>query len=291
MNLAVPRLLLDAADVPTCTLDPDGRITSLNPAFSRLCGRATGELVGAHAASLCTEADQPEVLTALITLLGHHAPVAHAEVSLRSVTGTSRRVRLVMGAEHLGDGAGSARIDSIVVVGRDLTADRRRDASEPGSESGATLCPDLSQTLAAARRETLETGRPYALIELGLTGPALEAADLRMAAALLVDRMRQQLRSNDTVVRHHQGACAVVATRLGDVQDAAGVCYRLLSTAMEPVEVRGEQVDLGLVAGIAVDDGSTDPEDVVATARHLEAEAMADGGGFRVRALGALAQA
>jgi len=287
VNLAVPRLLLDAADVPTCTLDPDGLISSLNPAFSRLCGRATGELVGVHATSLCAEHDQTEILTALIDLLGRHTRVANADVSLRSVTGTSRRVRLVMAAEP----SGSGRVESIVVVGRDLTAERRRTASEHGAESGATLCPDLAGTLAAARAGTLETGRPYALIELGLTGPALGAADLRLAAAMLVDRMRQQLRSHDTVVRHHQGACAVVATGLGDVQDAAGVCYRLLSTAMEPVEVRGETVQLSLAAGIAVDDGSTEPEVVVDTARHLEAEAVADGGGFRVRALGALAQA
>lgn len=303
MNTVVPRILLDAADVPACTLNPDGVITSLNPAFSRLCGRGTGELVGSHATSLCIESDQAEVLTGLISLLGRHAELAHVEVRLCSVSGTSRRVRLTMAAEpvisdhHATDTP--ERVTSIAVVGRDLTADRRRNppvapdsTPDRGTQpSGAAVSPDLALTVEAARTATLETGRPYAVIELAMTGPALEPADLRLAAATIVDRMRQQLRSHDTIVRHHQGVCTVVATDLGDAQDAAGVCYRLLSTTMEPVVLRGEPVDLKLAAGIAIDDGTSDPDDVVSTARSLETIALSDGGGFRIRALGALAQA
>jgi GGDEF domain-containing protein len=103
--------------------------------------------------------------------------------------------------------------------------------------------------------------------------------------------VRQQLRSHDTVVRISSSSVAVVATDLGDVQDAAGVCYRLLSTTMEPVLVQGHAVTLTLAAGIAVDDGTSPVELLTATAAGLLSDASADGGGFRVLALGQLAQA
>jgi PAS domain S-box-containing protein len=290
---AVPRILLDAADVPVATLDPDGIITSLNPAFSRLCGRASAELVGTHVTSLAERDDHPLVLDAVIGILGRHGDLEQVEFQLDSVTGTSRRVRLAL----TGEVAPDDRVTSIVVVGRDLTADRRQSvaAHEP-SESGASLAPALEPVLAAAGRDARLRDRPFALIELDVVDPELVVersgpARARGATNLLVDRMRQQLRSHDTVVRISSSSVAVVATDLGDVQDAAGVCYRLLSTTMEPVLVQGHAVALTLAAGIAVDDGTSPVELLTATAAGLLSDASADGGGFRVLALGQLAQA
>ena len=290
---AVPRIVLDAADVPVATLDPDGLVTSLNPAFSRLCGRAPAELVGAHITSLAGAADHPDLLDAVIGILGRHGDLEQVDLQLDSVTGTSRRLRLSLTGELDGNG----RVSSIVVVGRDLTADRRQSAVDHDQvESGAPLEASLGVVLDTARRNAGARGRPFALIELDVVDPDGLAerngpARTRAATNLLVDRMRQQLRSHDAVVRLTSTSVAVVATDLGDVQDAAGVCYRLLSTTMEPVLVQGHEVPLTLAAGIAVDDGSTLPDLVTSTAAGLLAEAAADGGGFRVLALGQLAQA
>lgn len=290
---AVPRILLDAADVPVATLDPDGVVTTLNPAFSRLCGRAPAELVGAHLTSLADRIDHPVVLDAVIGVLGRHGELEQVELQLDSVTGTSRRVRLVLTGEL--DPAG--RVTSIVVVGRDLTADRRHSVIDhPQAESGASLAATLEPVLDAAGRDARLRGRPVALIELDVVDADLAVeqngpARARAAMNLLVDRMRQQLRSHDTVVRMSSSSVAVVATDLGDVQDAAGVCYRLLSTTMEPVLVQGHAVALTLAAGIAVDDGTSPLELLTTTAAELLADASADGGGFRVVALGQLAQA
>ncbi len=292
---AVPRLLLDAADVPVATLDPEGIVTSLNPAFSRLCGRAPAELVGSHVTELAGAADQPSVLAALIALLGHHSTLEQVELQLDSLTGTSRRLRLSLAGEL--DPAG--RITSITLVGRNLTQERRQvpppGEAEP-TASGASLVAALEPAVAGAGARAGATDRPFALIELRVVDAEgiedrVGPARTRMAVNLVVDRMRQQLRSHDTVVRLSQSSVAVVATDLGDVQDAAGVCYRLLSTTMEPVVVQGEAVPLTLAAGIAVDDGSSGATDVVRTSAALLEAAAADGGGFRVLALGQLAQA
>ena len=41
------RRILDAASVPSATLDGEGQIGGLNPEFARLCGRAPSEIVAA----------------------------------------------------------------------------------------------------------------------------------------------------------------------------------------------------------------------------------------------------
>ena len=47
------RRILDAASVPSATLDGEGQIVGLNPEFARLCGRAPSEIVGLHLLVLC----------------------------------------------------------------------------------------------------------------------------------------------------------------------------------------------------------------------------------------------
>jgi PAS domain S-box-containing protein len=284
----VSRVLLDAADVPVASLDPDGIVTSLNAAFARLCGRATGELVGTHLMDLCPAEDQTAVLAALVRVVGGHAELDAVEFRLSSLAGTGRRLRITVASEHDAHG----RVVAITAIGRDLTADRRNgtDRGAPatsGTPFGGSGSRDLIDRLHGAVEVARRTGRPFALIRLDVVGlDALEEthgpARTRMALATLLERMRQQLRTHDAAMPIHHGSFAVVATDLGDIQDAAGVCYRLLSTTMEPMQIQGTQVAMTLAAGIAVDHGRSQPHDVVTCAETQLSVALADGGGFRV---------
>lgn len=290
----VSRVLLDAADVPVASLDVDGIVTSLNAAFARLCGRATGELVGTHLMNLCPDADQTAVLAALIRVVGGHAELDAVEFRLSTIAGTGRRLRITVAGEHDDHG----RVISITAIGRDLTADRRngtdRGAPSPaGMPFGGSGERDLIDRLHGAVEVARRTGRPFALIRLDVVDlESLEEthgpARTRMALATLLERMRQQLRTHDAAMPIRHGSFAIVATDLGDVQDAAGVCYRLLSTTMEPMQVQGTQVSVALAAGIAVDHGRSQPGDIVACAESQLAIALADGGGFRVDELQAI---
>ena len=93
----------------------------------------------------------------------------------------------------------------------------------------------------------------------------------------------QLIRCVDTVNRSSAAAFTVLAEDLGDPQDAAGVAYRLLAAVVEDVLVDGTAVEIDMVIGIAVGDGSSSPERLVSDAGRATTEALADGvGGFRM---------
>ena len=75
----------------------------------------------------------------------------------------------------------------------------------------------------------------------------------------------------------------VVAEDLGDEQDAAGVAYRLLSAAVEPVEVAGQELTFPMTIGIAIGDGTVTAAEMFAAAPVALERARLDGsGGFRI---------
>jgi PAS domain S-box-containing protein/diguanylate cyclase (GGDEF)-like protein len=290
------RRILDAAAVPTATLDGEGQIVSLNPAFARLCGRAPSEIAGLHLLALCPGRDQAEALSKLVRIVGAVSDIEQEELRVTGADGRVRTLSLTLGGLTGADG----RVDRVIAIATDLTEERRaqrrrrRESVERAQETvadGETGLPNqraLPVLIGSAVRRAASHEAPFALLRCEVTNlDAIEArhgaTTTRNAMTALAERLTQRLRSADTVTRSDPSAFTVIAEDLGDPQDAAGVAYRLLASVVEDVLVDGAEVAIDMVIGIAVGDGTSTPERLLTDAATATAEARTDGvGGFRM---------
>lgn len=298
------RRILDAAGIPAASIDLEGRLTGANPAFARACGRAVGELVGLHVLSLCPGRDQAELLGAVVHLVSGRSRIERAELGVVSGEGSVRELVLTLGTAVDDDG----RPVAIHAVAEDVTArrreERRREGRPPAEaeldpstagRSDDRVTPDAVAAAIEAASRTATDEAPFALL---LCEPRHRSADPVRADApveawvlgALAERLRQRLRSEDTVVPPAGDGIAVVAEHLGDVQDAAGVAYRLLAAVVEPVRsgsqaagAEADEVPVDLAVGIAVGDARSEAPDLWRAARTALDAALDDGpGSFRI---------
>ncbi len=288
------RRVLDAAGVAMASLDTEGHVVSTSSSFAALWGRRSEELVGLHLVGLCPEGDQAEVMASLVRLLEGVAEVERCELRLDAGAGSVRTVVVTFGRVTSGDGEAVLAVASDITLERRAERRRRRDVVEltrVATEDGATGLPNqlgFDALLASALRRSGRTGYPLSLLRCDLFGlsdvlsehgPAVEAALLDTYAA----RLTHRLRPSDSVSRTDGDTFMVIAEDLGDEQDAAGVAYRLLSSALEPVVVDDLEVSLTMTIGIVVADGTASPELLVTSADLAFEQAMGDGvGGFRI---------
>lgn len=290
------RRLLDAAEVPVATLDPEGHLLGVNPAFARACGRAGGELVGLHVMALCPGRDQAGLLAALVHVVSGVAGVEREELRIVGGDGRVRVLRLTLGGVADEEG----RVDRILAIASDLTAARRDErrrredliqrtrAATEDAETGLPNERGLRLLLASAARRSARSGAPFALLRCDVTNlDEIEhrygSTAGRVALALLGERLTQRLRASDSVTRVGTASFAVLAEDLGDAQDAAGVAYRLLASVVEPVMAEEIPVEVSLTVGVVVADGDCSPNQLLIAARDAGAEARQDGGGgFRL---------
>lgn len=292
---AVTRIL-DAASVPTASLDGEGQIVALNPAFAAVCGRAPSEIAGLHLLALCPGREQAEVLSKLVRIVGGVSEIEQEVLRVTSADGHVKTLSVTLGGLTGKDG----RVERVLAVASDLTEERRaqrrrrRAAVVEAQDAVAdqqTGLPNhraLGVLIGSAVRRAGAHDAPFALLRCEVVnldrldsqhGPAVA----RSAMTALSERLTQRLRGADTVTRSDNGSFTVLAEDLGDAQDAAGVAYRLLAAVVEPIAVGGEAVDVEIVIGIAVGDGASAPDVVLADAESAARAARADGvGGFRM---------
>jgi PAS domain S-box-containing protein/diguanylate cyclase (GGDEF)-like protein len=292
------RRVFDAAGVPVATLDGEGHLCTVNPAFARLCGRAAGELAGLHLLALCPGREQADALSTLVRLVGGVSDIEQEELRVVGADGRVRILSLTLGSLQDRDG----RVDRVLAVAHDLTRDRRaerrrrrstleqtRDAMEDG-DTGLPNERALSLLLASAVRRSATSGAPFGLLRCDVTNlDAIErehgSAVARSLLGLVSDRLAQRLRGADTVARIGTGTFAVLAEDLGDAQDAAGVAYRLLASVVEPIlePTTVTEVTVSLVVGVVVGDGGSSPASMAIEAAGAADEARRDGdGAFRL---------
>jgi len=290
------RRILDAACVPTATLDGEGQIVSLNPSFARLCGRAPSEIAGLHLLALCPGRDQAEVLSKLVRIVGAVSDIEQEQLRVTGADGRVRTLSLTLGGLTGADG----RCERVVAIAADLTEERRsqrrrrRQAVEQSSGSVAdeqTGLPNqraLPVLIGSALRRSGSHDAPFALLRCTVTNlDEIERSHgsevTRAAMSALSERLVQRLRSADTVTRTSTDAFTVIAEDLGDAQDAAGVAYRLLASVVEDVMVFDHAVAVEMVIGIAVGDSAAVPDALIRDASRASIDARADGvGGFRM---------
>ena len=288
------RRVLDAAGVATATLDTEGHVVSTSVTFASLWRRRPEELVGLHLVGLCPEGDQAEVMASLVRLLEGVSEVERCELRLDAGAGAVQTVVVTFGRVSSGNQELVLAVASDVTLQRRAERRRRRDVVEltrVATEDAATGLPNqlgFDALLASALRRSSRTGYPLSVMRcdlfglgsvLAAHGPIVEARLLDTYAA----RLTHRLRPSDSVSRTDGDTFMVIAEDLGDEQDAAGVAYRLLSSALEPVVIDELDVSLTMTIGIVVADGTSSPELLIASADRALEQAMADGvGGFRI---------
>lgn len=288
--------LLDDADVAAAVLDPHAAVLHTNDAFARACGRPTRELTLHPLTKWAIEDD----VAGLGSTIGQVADGAVADGVEAEQPGFSTDARLV-GADgrvrplrlHLGRLPGR-KTPLLLCVAHDRSEDRRRERSDRSarvaqaaaestdSETGLPNRKGLESALASASRRSRNNHSPHAFIrcELFVDGddaagdPATDTEAIRGC----IERIRQRLRPADTVAQLADSVLAVIAEDLHDEQDAAGVAYRLLSTVVEPVPGENELVELRMVIGLAMADGNTPPNALMAASAEAAADARGPGG-------------
>lgn len=300
------RAALDSAGVAIAALGLEGHVLSASAEFARAFGRAPDDLVGVHLIGLCSPSDQPEVLAGLSRVVAGTSRLERCTVRIRDQSGETTALRCTVARPDgdddeivvvLGAALTPAAPDSAVGVDRPRrTSDRRDEPTTPTDTSARVhLAVDATGLVASALGRSQRRGTPFALIRVGLDGVSAERGGVRAhrsstaahttedVLAALGDRMLRRLRPSDRVCRDGRDGFAVVAEDLGDVQDAAGVAYRLLSMAVDPLELRGGLARVALTVGVVVADAGSSVDEIPAAAERALAEARVDGvGGFRI---------
>jgi PAS domain S-box-containing protein len=266
------RGILDAAGVAVATLDVEGHVATSSGAFAEVWQRRSEDLLGLHLIGICAEVDRAELLAAFIRTIEGVSEVEHCDLAVPGLHGVGATRRLTLG--RIADGSG--RTTEVVAVITDATPGSDRTAELPTHQLG-----DLAQPLAHALRRSARSGRAFALLCVDPGDGARDSADLldRFEA-----RLAAQLRPTDETVQVMSLGVFVLATDLGDVQDAAGIAYRVLSSAVEPLACGdGSEVRLTPTIGVVVADGTSAASRLLPSATTALADALADGvGGFRI---------
>ncbi len=288
--------VLDAAGIATATLDSEGRIRAASPSFARAWGRSADELCGAHLVGMCPEHEQAEVMAALVRMLEGVADYERHDLRLDPAGDEPRVVRLTLGPVPDDDGG----VGEVVAVLHDVTAphraERRRRRRVVEMTRRATHDPvsglpnraAFDSLLGSALRRSARTGYPFSVLRVEVDGleallDELTPGDAQALIDVYTARLGQRLRPSDDVCRTDGDCFMVIAEDLGDVQDAAGVAYRLLSTVVEPITIGTREIRLPMTVGVVVADGAASLDGLVETAATALAAARQDGvGGFRI---------
>lgn len=287
------RRAFERAGVPVAVLDAEGVIVSCSDRFTTVLDTDRDHTVGSQLVPRCPLGQQAEVLAMLARVLEGISEVEHLELSTTSAS-VPRRVRLSLSAVE----SPSSRIDQVLVVLEVAAEETAQERRRRVRTDQASLIPDdryrsvvdhrtLCQIVDLTRGRALRTHSPIGVLRVDVLGldtvVTADDADLAELAAIYGTRIDERLRESDQVARVDETEYFVVAEDLGDVQDAAGVAYRLLSAMVEPVEVNGQRFELGMTIGIAVAEATVTTGRLLRESQRALDEARTDGnGGFRI---------
>lgn len=285
------RRVLEAAEVAVATLDAEGRVLTATTAFARKWGRDVDDVIGLHLVGLWPERQRAEITATLVRLMEGASDVEILDTRSAGTDGALRITRLTFGRLDDHDGGVICAITDVTASHRGLR--RRTDdhvefiPSSPGARRPSDDRGDLELVLRRALRRANRSGSCISLLRCEISGLEQATSELGARVDELVgvhaERLANRLRPTDAVCRTSDHDFSVVAENLGDEQDAAGVAYRLLSSAVEPTVVEGREYTLGLTIGVVVGDAGSSVERMVTTAAAALDDARRDGvGGFRL---------
>ncbi|RMD62387.1 MAG: sensor domain-containing diguanylate cyclase [Alphaproteobacteria bacterium] len=248
---------LDATSYAVMITDAQATILAVNPAFSRVTGWSTEEVIGRTPRILSSgrqDADFYEEMWHALHETGHW----HGELWNRRKSGDIYPEHLVIDAVR--DSGGE--IEFFVAVFSDIAErkERERRLSYLAYHDEITDLPNralfmdrLSHGLALARRR----GTPLAVVLLDLDGFkdvndtfGHEAGDLLLRS--VAQRMKSGLRDSDTLARLGGDEFAILLPAVGSARDARKVVMRVQAALRRPFYLAGDEVCIGGSAGGAL---------------------------------------
>lgn len=278
------RRVFEAAELAVATVDTEGHVVSATSAFAAHFGRTIEELVGVHLVGLCPEQQRAEMTATLVRLVEGASEIELVDSRAPGVGRRTHVLRMTLGRLTDGDGGTTGVACTVTDVSeahRELRRGDHVDLLRPvgGVPDGSALEP----LLAIGLRRSARSGRPLSVMRCEISGLPDDAGVIDQVLEVHAERLVARLRPSDTVCRDSDAGFTVLAEDLGDEQDAVGVAYRMLSTAVEPVHTDGAEWPVSVTIGIVVADSTASAHSILDAADAALSEAREDGvGGFRL---------
>jgi diguanylate cyclase (GGDEF)-like protein/PAS domain S-box-containing protein len=261
--------------------DPDGRISTANPAFERITGYRQDEAQGEELSFLRSDI-QPEDFYPNLWRQLQQQGRWHGEVWSRRKSGEAFPERLSISGVRNQQG----QVEHYLAVYTDISAEKEREKalinqatrdSLTGLPNRALLGDRLQQAMVSSSRDH----RHYALlfIDLDRFKPINDRYGHDVGDEILRQvgqRMQLCLRRNDTLARYG-GDEFVVLSQIAAAQDAEVIAAKIIQTLNRPFSIQGEQMQLGCSIGIALNLAKNSPEELIQRADKLMYQAKMAG--------------
>ena len=262
----------------------DGEILHTNAALQSLLDRLWAEDGRARLSDLLGGEDRGRWLDEALTAV-EHADTWQGELTLRVGGGATipASVLAVVGRDERGE------IDWIAMVARDITEmkeaeTRFRYMATLDHLTGLANRALFTEELDDAVEDSRSSGRAVAVLFCDLdrfkeVNDRLGHAAGDEVLIAIADRLREIIRDDDLAARVGGDEFVVLCEGLTDADALAGLAERLIGSIQRPIDVAGEQVQVGISIGVAVAQaGGLDADRLLIAADQAMYRAKATGG-------------
>ncbi len=282
------RTVLEASPDPVVVYDTEGRVTYVNPAFTRVFGWTLEERAGLRM-DFVPEENWPETEAMIEKVLRGETLTG---VETRRLTKTGRVVDVSISGASFFDQQG--RPQGSVVTIQDITRRKRTEAQLKriaysdmltGLPNRKSFYKDLEESVIQSRRRGDRRLWALLFMDLDRFKDINDTLGHDVGDGLLKEvagRIQDCLRKSDYIYRLGGDEFTVIANDLGKDIDAARVAQKILDTVSQPIYVNGHKLFITASIGISVfpDDGD-DVEVMVKNADMAMYAAKEERNGYR----------
>lgn len=256
-DLRVSAIVFDAVDEAVMVTDADNRIIRVNPSFSRITGFSAEEVAGVNPRIMSSGTHPPEFYRALWSALKADGKW-QGEIHNRRKNGelyvewlSIYRVRDV--------DSGATRHVAVFsdITKQRIEADRIHYLANydllTGLPNRGLLIDRMSHAIEAARREHWKLAVLFIDLDMFKAINDAHGHDIGdQLLALAAARMRNCVRSSDTVARHGGDEFVALLPQVVDQDAACAVAEKLRAGLCEPFDLAGLSLNVSCSIGIAI---------------------------------------
>lgn len=249
--------VVDNTSESILVVDQNGRLLTVNPAFSLCTGYSAGEAVGQSLELLCAGREDKGFYRCLIKRLRRKGGW-QGELWVRRKNGDAFPVWASISAVTGAQG----RIASYACVFSDITAIKRTEAelsqmayhdALTGLANRFVFATQLDNAIAHAKRHCHRVALLYLdLDHFKAVNDTLghEYGDRMLRT--VANRLRRCVRAEDTVSRLGGDEFAIILTEIHYREDAARLARKIMRNIEQPIQVRGQRLNTSTSIGIGV---------------------------------------
>ena len=257
----------------------DSVLIQVNPALERLLGRSAGELAGTSLYDLTDPDELPGIRDACTAV--HAVPGRISRVEGRLLHGDGSRVPVQVTVTRVAEQPGLPT--HLVLVIEDITTRKALETQLVHRSLHDALTGLPNRTLFGDRlRHALERGHregtPTCVLVVDLDGfkAINDEYGHPMGDAVLVafaERLTSVLRASDTAARLGGDEFSIVCENT-EPADAEVLAGRLRTVVLQPLEIDGTRIALGMSVGIGTAEPGADPDEACETVVRAADDAM-----------------